>query len=155
MQGISLFFGIPGCRNAEMSQRLFFGFSCFMKSGCKGCLCSLESLVVGMLKCPSAYSFRFSRFMKSGCKGYLCPLESPITKMPKCRNVKRQNALAFDQCLTIIPGIYGPRPTSLFHYFTIQGFGRQGPLSFQLVVPKITKWINGPDLFEIDGHYSS
>jgi hypothetical protein len=57
-------------------------------------------------------------FTKSGCKGYLCSLESPVAEMPKCRN-----ALAFDQWLTIIPGIYGPRPTSLFRYFTIRGLG--------------------------------
>jgi hypothetical protein len=134
---------------------LFFGFSCFAKSGCKGCLCSLESPVARMMKCPSAYSFRFSCFMKSRCKGYLCSLESLVTEISKCQMLKCQNALAFNQQLTIIPGIYGPCPTSLFFYFMIRGFGRQGPLSFQLAVPEIMKWTNGPDLFEIDGHYSS
>jgi hypothetical protein len=79
-------------------------------------------------------------------------------QLSKCRNaemLKCQSALVFDQRLMIIPRIYDPRPTSLFLYFMIQGFERQGYFPFQLPVPEIAKSTHGPDLFENDGHYSS
>jgi hypothetical protein len=141
----SLPFEPPVAEMPKCPSTYSFGFSRFTKSECKGYLCSLESPVAEMPKCPSAYSFGFSRFTKSGYKGYLCSLESPVAEMPKCPSA------AFDQRLTIIPGIYGPRPTSLFRYFVIRGFGRQGPLSFQLAIPEIAKWTNGPELPVIDG----
>jgi hypothetical protein len=90
--------------------------------------------------------YRGPRLHKSSIPS-LCP-SNP--RLPKCRNI-----LVFDQRFTIIPGIYGPRPTSLFRDFAIRGFGRQGPLSFQIAIPEIVKWTNGPDLPVIDDHFSS
>jgi hypothetical protein len=44
---------------------------------------------------------------------------------------------------------------SRLHDFVVQDSERQESLSFQLAVPEIPKWTNGPDLLVINGHYSS
>jgi hypothetical protein len=101
----------PGCRNAEISwtgtsqvkrpipssfeppvaempkcpSTYSFGFLRFVKSECKGYLCSLESPVAEMPKCPSAYSFRFSRVSRNlGARDISAPWNPRVAEMPKC-----------------------------------------------------------------------
>jgi hypothetical protein len=99
-----------------------------------------------LVKCQNVLAFFLSGFHNSGnhdARVLLLCLLNP--QFLKCQNV-----LAFDQQLTMTPEIYGPCPASLFHYLAIQGFGRQAPLSFQIVILEIAMWTNGPDMPVID-----
>jgi hypothetical protein len=140
-----------------------FEFLRFTKSGCKGYLCSLESPVVEMSKCQNVETSKFlgvqstthnnpwdlwsmsdlaiSLFCDSGfweTRTSVLP-----TRDTRNREMDLSSRASCDQRFTSTRN------------FMIWGFERQGSLSFQLTVPKIVKWPNNPDLFEINGHYSS
>jgi hypothetical protein len=131
MQAFPLFsvFQIPDCRNAE--NVLVFVLSGFRDSGNHDArVPPFPFLTPGCrnVEMSQHLSFRVFAFRKIWVQRI-----SLLIGIPGCRNTEMprcQNALAFDQQLTIVPEIYDPRSISLFLYFAIRGFGRQGPLSY-------------------------
>jgi hypothetical protein len=83
VQGISLLLGIPGCRNAEMSQRLFFRVFVFHKIKVQGI--SLLFVIPG---CRNAKMFQHLFFQVFAFQEIRVQGISLLLGIPGCRNAK-------------------------------------------------------------------